>query len=234
MLVQIRQLTEEQEAIISASIKELPGFKDLLRAAPFESLKKAASEGPVIVLNHAKFRCDALIITSGQEAPRVCLPLDNDFYSDSIELFKELVQGRKGFGLRSKKYDETLRQVMKILWNQFVSKFVQKLKELDVNEGSRIWWSPTSVLSAFLFHAAGPYQGTDDSMKYILDDYIPSYTLTPASLILARSSVQNGTEKMPFAADTRLLSAKKKETGSSEVVGASINNSSMIAQLQKQ
>ncbi|OCB85890.1 TPR-like protein [Sanghuangporus baumii] len=100
---------------------------------------------------------------------------------------------------------------MKILWNQFVSKFVQKLKELDVNEGSRIWWCPTSVLSAFLFHAVGPYQGADDSMKYILDDYIPSYTLT-----LARSSVQNGTEKMPFAADTKLPSAKKKETGSSE------------------
>ncbi|OCB91463.1 TPR-like protein [Sanghuangporus baumii] len=209
MFVQIRKLTEEQEVIINA-IRELPEFEDFLRAAPFESLKEAASEGPVIVLNHSSFRCDALIITSSQETPCVCIPLDNVFYSDSIELHKELVKGRKKFGLRSKKYDGILRRVMKTLWDRVVSKVIQKLKELRVNGGSRIWWCATSVLSAFPFHAAGPYEGADGRMKYLLDDYVSSYIPTLASLIHARYGVQNGSEKMLFVADTTLPSAKKE------------------------
>ncbi|KAL5479010.1 hypothetical protein ACEPAI_2298 [Sanghuangporus weigelae] len=211
MLVLIRKLTEEQEAIIG-EIREVTGFEDFLRAAPFEILKEAASEGPVIVLNHSKFRCDALIIMSDQETPCVCVPLDDKFYSDSTDIYKELIQRRKGKnGTRSKKYDEILRRVMKMLWDRVVSKIVQKLKELGVNEGSRIWWCPTSVLSALPFHAAGPYEDANGRMKYLLDDYISSYAPTLISLIRARSGVQNGSERMLFVADTKLPAAKAEK-----------------------
>ncbi|OCB85902.1 TPR-like protein [Sanghuangporus baumii] len=184
ILMQIRQ------AVIS-EIRELPGFKDFLRAAPFESLKEAASEGPVVVLNHSKFRCDVLIVASGKETPCVCVPLGDDFYTGSIELYNGLIQRRKEFGLRSKKYDlgESL---------------------LRISSGSRIWWCPTSILSALPFHAAGPYKGADGSMKYLLDDYISSYTPTLTSLINARSSIRNGAENMCFVADTKFPSSKKE------------------------
>ncbi|OCB90915.1 TPR-like protein [Sanghuangporus baumii] len=209
VLAQMRRLSDEQEELIN-EVRRINGFEDFLKAAPFITLQQVAAEGPVIVLNHSEFRCDALIITSGQETPCVCIPLDDDFYSDSIKRYEELIQGRKKFGLRSKKYDDILRRVMKMLWDRVVSKVVQKLKEFGVNEGSRIWWCPTSVLSALPFHAAGPYEGADGRVKYLLDDYISSYTPTLTSLINARSSIQSRQEKMLFVADTKLPSANEE------------------------
>ncbi|OCB87280.1 TPR-like protein [Sanghuangporus baumii] len=48
-------------------------------------------------------------------------------------------------------------------------------------------------------------------MKYLLDDYISSYTPTLTSLINARSGMRNGgDERMLFVADMKLPSAKKE------------------------
>ncbi|KAL5478974.1 hypothetical protein ACEPAI_2262 [Sanghuangporus weigelae] len=209
MLVQVRRLSEEQEEIIE-EVRRIPGFEDFLQAAPFEVLQQAACEGPVIVLNHSEHRCDVLIVISGKDVPCVCIPLDKDFYSDAVALHDELVRVRQEYRVGSVEYDEVLRRVMRILWDRVVSKVVQKLKELEVHEGSRIWWCPTSVLSALPFHAAGPYQGADGTEKHLLDDYISSYTPTLKSLITARSGVADGGGRMLFVADTELPSAKKE------------------------
>ncbi|OCB87685.1 hypothetical protein A7U60_g5211 [Sanghuangporus baumii] len=153
MLVQMRLLHEEQEAIIS-EIRRMPGFENFLRAAPFDAIQQAASEGPVIVLNHSKYRCDALIVLSRENNSCACVPLDENFYTDAVKLHGELLQVRQEFGVASCEYDEILRRVMKVLWDRAVSKVIQKLRQLGVGEESRIWWCPTSVLSAFPFHAA--------------------------------------------------------------------------------
>ncbi|KAL5525288.1 hypothetical protein ACEPAF_9158 [Sanghuangporus sanghuang] len=191
MMVQVRQLSQEQEEMIE-EVRRIPGFEDFLRAAPFKVLQQAVSEGPVIVV------------------PCVCIPLDKDFYADAIDLHNELIRVRREYRVSSVEYDEVLRRVMKVLWERVVSKVVQKLKELGVREGSRIWWCPTSVLSALPFHAAGPYKGEDDTEKYLLDDYISSYTPTLKSLIAARSGVADGDGRMLFVSDTKLPSAKKE------------------------
>ncbi|KAL5480911.1 GSE1_6 [Sanghuangporus weigelae] len=197
-LVQIRRLSEEQEAMIN-DIRRIPGFKSFLRAASFEEIQQAASEGPIIMLNFSKYRSDALIVLSSKDLP--C----------------ELLQVRKKSGVGSKKYDGILRRVMKVLWDRVVSKFVQKLKEIRIAEGSRIWWCPTSVLTAFPFHAAGPYKGSDGKMKYLLDDYISSYTPTLMSLINARSNVQDGDGRMLFVGDTRLPSVNRERHSISRI-----------------
>ncbi|KAL5478973.1 hypothetical protein ACEPAI_2260 [Sanghuangporus weigelae] len=210
MLVQVRQLSQEQEELIE-EVRRIPGFEDFLQASPFEVLQQGASEGPVIVLNHSVHRCDALIVLPGKEVPCSCVPLDKDFHADAIALYDELIGVRQRYRVSSAEYDEVLRRVMKVLWERVVSKVVQKLKELGYHEGSRIWWCPTSVLSALPFHAAGPYQGADGTEKYLLDDYISSYTPTIKSLITARSGVADGDGRMLFIADTKLPSAKKEK-----------------------
>ncbi|KAL5531839.1 hypothetical protein ACEPAF_5402 [Sanghuangporus sanghuang] len=75
MLTRVRLLSEEQELIID-EIRQIPGFEDFLRAPSFEVLQQAALEGPVIVINHSGFRCDALIVLSRKDVPCVCVPLD--------------------------------------------------------------------------------------------------------------------------------------------------------------
>ncbi|KAL5532302.1 hypothetical protein ACEPAF_5871 [Sanghuangporus sanghuang] len=209
-LAQVRRLSEEQEVLIN-DIRRIPGFEDFLMVKPFDTIRQAASEGPVVVLNHSNYRCDALIILARENDPCICIPLDKDFHADSNNLHEELIRIRRTLGVGSRAYDEVLRRVMKVLWERVVSKVVQKLTELGIEEGSRIWWCPTSVLSAFPFHAAGPYEGRDGGMKYLLDDYISSYTPTLTSLINARSGMRNGgDERMLFVADMKLPSAKKE------------------------
>ncbi|KAL5478975.1 hypothetical protein ACEPAI_2263 [Sanghuangporus weigelae] len=209
MMVQVRQLYQEQQEIIE-EVRRIPGFEDFLRAAPFKVLQQAVSEGPVIVVNHSEYRCDVLIVISDKEAPCVCIPLDKDFNADAIALHDELIRVRRECRVSSVEYDEVLRRVMKVLWDRVVSKVVQRLKELGVREGSRIWWCPTSVLSALPFHAAGPCKDAEGTEKYLLDIYISSYTPTLKSLIAARSGIADGGGRMLFIADTDLPSAKKE------------------------
>ncbi|OCB86599.1 hypothetical protein A7U60_g6277 [Sanghuangporus baumii] len=205
--VQMWQSYDEQEAIIN-DIRRIPGFENFLQAAPFEVIQQAASEGPVIVLNYSKYRCDALILLL---QGCVCVPLDREFHTDAFTLHEEFLQVRQEFKVTSIEYDEILRRVMKFLWDRVVSKVVQKLKGLKIMEGSRIWWCPTSVLTAFPFHAAGPYEDANGNMKYLLDDYISSYIPTLTSLINARSGPQIGNERMLFVADNRLGCAEKEK-----------------------
>ncbi|KAL5525246.1 GSE1_5 [Sanghuangporus sanghuang] len=78
--------------------------------------------------------------------------------------------------------------------------------------GSRIWLCLTSVLSTLPFHAAGSYKDDDGNTKYLLDDYISSYTPTLKSLINARSGAHNGNQKLLVVgdSDTELASTKRE------------------------
>ena len=52
-------------------------------------------EGPVVVLNYSKFRCDALVLVALEDAPCRCVPLDANFFHDAGTMRDELVEGRK-------------------------------------------------------------------------------------------------------------------------------------------
>ncbi|EJC98917.1 uncharacterized protein FOMMEDRAFT_94828, partial [Fomitiporia mediterranea MF3/22] len=179
-------LTEEQERLVER-IRRIPGFENFLMGVPFKTLRLSASEGPVIVVNHCEYRSDALIVLSQEDCPTVCVPMDSNFYRDSTDLCKNLLETRKNYGADSLEYDRILRHTMEVLWNRMVSKVVNKLKELGIAEGSRIWWCPTSVLTSLPFHAAGPFKDADGNTKYLLDIYVSSYTPTLGALIKARS-----------------------------------------------
>ncbi|EJC99388.1 uncharacterized protein FOMMEDRAFT_161001 [Fomitiporia mediterranea MF3/22] len=201
------QLSTKQEGVIN-EIRKIPGFTSFLAATSFHVLQCAASEGPVIVVNHSKHRSDVLIILSREDRPVVCIPLDREFYEEGIELCAKLVGTRSQYGPNSAEYDGMLRCTLKTLWDRVVSKVVDKLDELGISEGSRIWWCPTSWLSALPFHAAGPFKDTDGTMKYLLDKYISSYTPTLEALINSRSC-GNGEEPTTLViVDTSLPSAK--------------------------
>ncbi|OCB86657.1 hypothetical protein A7U60_g6339 [Sanghuangporus baumii] len=136
--------SQEQESIIN-EIRRIPGFERFLRASSFDVLQQVASEGPVIMLNLSEYRSDTFIVLTSKDEP--C-------FIDSVELHEELVGVRRKFGVGSSECDKILRQVMKILWDRVVLKVVERLKEIGIADGSRIWWCPTSVLTAFPFHAA--------------------------------------------------------------------------------
>ncbi|KAG2065648.1 hypothetical protein BDR04DRAFT_1032267, partial [Suillus decipiens] len=60
---QIRQLTMQWDDVVSR-IRMLPDFSKFLLPPLFSDLRKAAEDGPVIILNASQYGCDALIIHS--------------------------------------------------------------------------------------------------------------------------------------------------------------------------
>ncbi|MEU7845585.1 CHAT domain-containing protein [Micromonospora sp. NPDC049114] len=47
-------------------IRDRPGFADFLRPPPFDELARAAADGPVVLVNVAARRCDALVVAEGR------------------------------------------------------------------------------------------------------------------------------------------------------------------------
>ncbi|EJD03441.1 TPR-like protein [Fomitiporia mediterranea MF3/22] len=205
-----KKLSSEQEELIR-EIQQIPGFESFLTATPFKVLQQVASEGPVIVVNVSRYRSDALIILSREDQPVVCVPLDGEFCKDSVTLLGDLLEARLKSKVFSAEYDEVLRRAMKVLWDRVVSKVVKKLKELGITEGSRIWWCPTSFLSSLPFHAAGPFKDADGTVKYLLDDYVSSYTPTLVALINARLRENQGDPAMLIVGDTVSLKSTDVE-----------------------
>ncbi|KAI0298378.1 CHAT domain-containing protein [Multifurca ochricompacta] len=175
-------LLEERDALIS-QIQELPGFGDFLKTWSFQTIRFAASHGPVIIINHNKWRSDILILF--QDFPPSLIPRTHDFYHRADKLRDHLVVARKE-GLGSDKYKRALRFVLEGLYNLVGRPVIDRLCALGVPEQSRIWWCPTSVFCSLPLHAMGPIPSNDGVKRYFSDLYIPSYTPTLSALIESR------------------------------------------------
>ncbi|KAH8105057.1 TPR-like protein [Phellopilus nigrolimitatus] len=178
-----RRLASQLEDVVT-EIRATSGFEDFLRARRFSVLREAAVEGPVIIVSHSKYRSDALIVL--HDRPPVNIQLDSDFDHNGPSLVKDLKTALQM--TEPDKCDAGIESVLESLWNRVVSRVVEKLGELGIEKQTRIWWCPTSLLSALPFHAAGPIRVENDRNQYLSDDYISSYTPTLTALINARKS----------------------------------------------
>ncbi|EKM60619.1 uncharacterized protein PHACADRAFT_189744 [Phanerochaete carnosa HHB-10118-sp] len=187
MLEMRRRLSADLDEIIEQIRIHFPDF---LRSPSYDKLKSVSGDGPVVVVNNSVFRSDALILGPGDNLS--CVKLSSEFYNRVIELSNKLLDARQVLKHSAQKeYDRVLRLTLKVLGELLVGPVVEKLKELGVKEGSRIWWCPTSVLSALPLHAAGPLTlpelKSSKAKVYLPDLYISSYTPTLAALIEART-----------------------------------------------
>lgn len=80
-LKQHHKFQQERQEIISR-VRDLPDFRHFLRPAPFETLKDAASAGPIIIVNHCGWRCDIVIVL--HSAPISIIPIPSHFTNVQI------------------------------------------------------------------------------------------------------------------------------------------------------
>jgi hypothetical protein len=59
----MNDLAQEREDLL-VEIRQRPGFGNFLRPLPFSTLRGAARDGPVVIINISQYRSDALIVTS--------------------------------------------------------------------------------------------------------------------------------------------------------------------------
>jgi CHAT domain-containing protein len=187
-----RKLVEERDALIS-QIQGQPGFEGFLKMPPFGTLRSAASRGPIILINHCRWRSDILIIF--HHLLPCSIPNADDFYARANKLRDELVEARK-HGLDSDEYQDALCSVLKDLYGLVGEPVIKRLRMLGVPEQSRIWWCPTSVFCSLPLHAMGPIPSNDAGRpRYFSDLYVPSYTPSLSALIESRRASPQMLEK---------------------------------------
>jgi CHAT domain-containing protein len=183
LVLKQRELLKERARLIS-QIQALQGFDSFLESPHFDTIRSAALSGPVIIINHSIWRSDILILLHNKPPSLISTP--NDFFMRADALKHKLLDSRRKSGLDSKDYDETLALVLAELYRLVGQPVIDRLRQLQVAEQSRIWWCPTSVFSCLPLHAMGPIPSDDGEPRYFLDLYISSYTPTLSALIHSR------------------------------------------------
>jgi CHAT domain-containing protein len=177
-------LLDDRDKLIT-QIQTLKGFESFLKPPPFDNLRSAAVRGPVIMINHCSWRSDIMILL--HDSPPSLVPMASDTYDRANNLRDQLLGARK-HGHDSVEYEDTLRSVLKELYELVGRPLIQRLNELQVPPQSRVWWCPTSAFCSLPLHAMGPIPSDSDPPQYFLDLYIPSYTPNLSTLIESNKS----------------------------------------------
>jgi len=195
---------------IVTNVRGLPGLSRFLLPSLFPDLQRAASCGPVIIVNASEYSCDALVVLLDRDPVHIPLHITREVVRDmSTELCK-LTE-------RAKRVDVTreLAAFLRRLWDQIVSPIVDFLQTTHPSQ-SRIWWCPTAEFSVLPLHAAGPYRKGQQNLP---DIYISSYTPTLAALVRARQRNPSSsvTQQKRFVAI-----GQAKADGESELLSVSV------------
>ena len=173
---QVCHLNLEMQRVVT-NIRELPGLSRFLLPSFFSDLQRAASEGPVVIVNASKYGCDALVILPDRDPVHIPLQV-------TLEDVRDLSTELRTLSVRMTGVDITreLAFFLRKLWDRIVSPIVDFLQTAHP-PGSRIWWCPTAEFTLLPLHAAGPHR---KGQRNLPDLYISSYTPTLAALIRAR------------------------------------------------
>ncbi|MEV4008975.1 CHAT domain-containing tetratricopeptide repeat protein [Nonomuraea angiospora] len=169
-----RNLARSWDRVL-AEVRAVPGFESFLRPPHFAELAQAAAEGPVVIINMSRVRCDALIVTV-QGVFIVALPMAD--LNSARSMVTAAAASREG-GSQPQEF-EWGYEVLSWLWAAIVSPVLVAL-DWDDGRPNRLWWCPTGIVSLLPLHAAG------DGRRSALDTVVSSYTPSLRLLIDARA-----------------------------------------------
>lgn len=160
-----------------AEIRSLPGFGEFLLPPSLARVQEWAGEGPVVLINVSRYRCDALVLGSG---PLVAIPLPALTFDDAVrhaDRFADALEASTTFG-REHQGGRVITDVLEWLDETVTGPVLRRL----ACDGARVWWSPGGPLAGLPLHAAGrPGDG-------VLERVISSYTPTVRALGHARDT----------------------------------------------
>ena len=185
LMAKQQDLLKERDALVS-KIRGLPGLENFLLPLPFDTLRSAALRGPVIIINHCKWRSDIIIVL--RDSPPSLITTSHTFFGRANGLKDKLLEIRQRCGPDSRQYVHALISVLRDLYELIGVPVIKRLDDLGIPEQSRVWWCPTSVFGHLPLHAMGPIPSSGKRKRYFSDMYISSYTPTLSALITSRDS----------------------------------------------
>ncbi|MET8279214.1 CHAT domain-containing protein [Micromonospora sp. NPDC005174] len=215
-----------------SEIRDRPGFAEFLRPPPFVELARAAAAGPVVLVNVASRRCDALVVADGQVT---VVPLPELTLAELVvrtvsflTAIAELTEPppadvpQPQVRRRHAVARAGVAQTLDWLWRVVAAPVLEAALPADttpaagsspgvVGGGPRLWWCPTGVLTLLPLHAAGPL----DRGEGVLDRVVPSYTASLRALTHAR---RGGTDR-PGPVDAALFVGMPQTPGLADLPG---------------
>ncbi|UPK96901.1 hypothetical protein LCI18_007836 [Fusarium solani-melongenae] len=152
-------------------IRQLPKFKDFLRAPGLEAMQGATDRGPIAIINTSLIHCDAILIRQDRIQT---ISLDG--------LSLHTIEDKVLIG------DRGSPQVLEWLWDTVAAPvldalgFTQALSEDD--EWPHMWWIPTGLLRQFPLHAAGYHK--KQSSETVIDRVMSSYGSSVKAILRGR------------------------------------------------
>ena len=186
LVITQRRLLQERGDLIS-HIQSLSGFGNFLEPPLFDAIFPATAHGPIIIINQSQFSSHIILLL--RDSPPSVISTPSNFHDRANLLKDDLLRVRndKKKGLDSKDYDLTLTSVLAALYELVGKPVIEKLRELEVPDNSRVWWCPTDAFCSLPLHAMGPIPSDDGKKRYFMDIYITSYTPSLSALIESRT-----------------------------------------------
>ncbi|THU88181.1 TPR-like protein [Dendrothele bispora CBS 962.96] len=191
-------------------VRELDGFGSFLRSKKFSELAPVAKNGPVVLVNVAELRCDALVLCTSGEI--VAIPLPTFSYKQAETLHSRLLSSLRAHGARvnhngdramylaGEDNQDHFISVLADLWSNVVqpilSELEQALYENSHHSLPHITWCATGALAFLPLHAAGIY---DDPTKNVnISDFaVSSYTTMLTAMLGSGSKPKQDPTKTP-------------------------------------
>ena len=177
-------------------------------------LRAAADEGPIVVVNVARQRCDALLVQTGGVSALALTTLTRSALIAQLLIFYRAIYNSSDDRLTladRRAAQVTIHEVLEWLWDHVAESI---LDELDLRgppadgRWPRLWWAPGGLLGLLPLHAAGYHRrGTEPGARTVLDRVVSSYTTTVAALLAVRG------HDTPGAADGALVVAMPHTPG---------------------
>ncbi|RFC78184.1 CHAT domain-containing protein [Streptomyces sp. AcE210] len=178
----------------------------LLAQAPFAFLLEAAKEGPVVIINVSRIRCDIILLppTGGLHVEplkvtfaEVTERLDAVSQADSriAEVHARNLKGdahQTALAMAEIARAQAYAGMLRWLWSGIAQPALERLGVLDGEAKKdaaaleRVWWCPTGLATLLPIHAAGDIDTGPTVSDYVVSSYAP----TLRSLIAARRQPQ--------------------------------------------
>ena len=194
-----REAVQQIEGCIQRIRKETR-HKGFLLGPTIEELKRAATAGPIAVVNVTDISADSLIV-SPKEIKAVQLPgLLNErappLVQQELRWYKNSSRGDYNRDMESEAESQLGSDHLSWLWTNCVKLILEELDKCSTpmpNALPHVWWIGTGIASSFPFHAAGA--AFEDSTDNTLSHIVPSYAPSIKALIHSKSQSLRQSEK---------------------------------------
>ncbi|MER6026598.1 CHAT domain-containing protein [Streptomyces sp. NPDC001851] len=218
-------------------IRAQPGFEGFLRPLRADELRALAADGPVVVLNHGRRFCHALVVTPGS-ITALHLGAEAGEITAAARKLRDAVDDINAQGtsrpspLQLVAAGNTVRETLAWTWHEIVRPVLELIGSADPvpdhADWPRVWWVPTGPFSALPLHAAQctapdcERDGCGAALDAVVSSYVPGLrTLAHArARARQRGTADHGSALLVAAPEDDLPGVAAATARAAELLGA--------------